>query len=325
VGFLAAFGRLTAKSALAYLLGACWAVWVSHLYRNFIRRAKWTALDFRHIIPRFLAGGLIAGLVAAAGYIVLANGILRIGVWDRRLVSIVFIWLAGMLCWSSVYFGSQYFLEYQNAELVRLEMEVLAKDATLRAMLAQINPHFVFNCLNSIRALAGFDTEKVRYMITELAELMRYSLRSGENLEVTLSDEISASESYLNLETIRFEERLRFEIKVDPACRQVKVPPMSVVTLVENAIKHGIARLPGGGAVSLTALADRDCVLISIVNTGQLLSDPDTTHIGLANVAGRLNLLYGPSARVDLRNRDASSVEALLTIPKTNIYARTTY
>src|SRR5690606_9276799 len=127
---------------------------------------------------------------------------------------------------------------YRAAEVERWRLQAAVKDAELAALRAQVNPHFLFNSLNSIRALIVEDPARAQQVVTQLAALLRYTLQAGATSTVPLEAELHAVRTYLALESIRLEERLRYTIDVDDAVRQAPVPPMLVQTLVENGIKH---------------------------------------------------------------------------------------
>ena len=124
-----------------------------------------------------------------------------------------------------------------------LELSLVARDAQLRALRAQVNPHFLFNSLNSLRGLITEDPARAAAMVTGFAGLMRYSLDSDSRETVTLAEEMEAVDDYLGLERVRFEDRLLVERAIAPEALEVRIPPMMVETLVENAIKHGIANI----------------------------------------------------------------------------------
>lgn len=177
-----------------------------------------------------------------------------------------------------------------------LDAEVGAREAELRALRAQINPHFLFNCLHSIGALAGSDPEQARRMCQELADFFRDSLRAGSERLVPLATDVALAERYLAIERIRFGDRLRPTIHLAPDAGAVRVPPLLLQPLVENAVRHGIASLVEGGEVTLDLVLAGPELRITMENP----FDPDArragTGIGLTNVRARLAGLYGDRA-----------------------------
>ena len=177
-----------------------------------------------------------------------------------------------------------------------LDAEVGAREAELRALRAQVNPHFLFNCLHSISALAGQDPEAARRMCEELAGFFRDSLRAGSERLVALDVEVALVRRYLAIEQVRFGDRLRPSVSVAPDARDAQVPPLILQPLIENAVRHGIATLVEGGDVTVDLRTEGDRTVAVIDNP----FDPDGrrpgTGIGLTNVRARLAALYGTRA-----------------------------
>jgi LytS/YehU family sensor histidine kinase len=185
-----------------------------------------------------------------------------------------------------------------------LRHQAEAHHAQLRALQAKVNPHFFFNSLNSLRGLVFENQEAAARMIDQIATLMRYSLGSGERHTVPLADEMSAVRAYLAIEQIRFEARLRVDIDIPAALGDLPIPPMTLQTLVENAVKYGVEPNPLGSEVRIHARRDGTAVELSVLNQGSIRERPGSTRIGLDNVAQRLALaLPGPS-RLNLSEAD---------------------
>lgn len=198
------------------------------------------------------------------------------------------------------------------------ELLLALREAELRALEAQINPHFLFNCLNSIRALVVENPPRAQDMITRLANILRHNLRDDVRHTVPLSAEVDAVSDYLALESARFEDRLRVRCSVSPGAGLIPVPAMLLQTLVENAVKHGIAPRPAGGDLAIRATLDPRWLTVEVENTGRLAdATVDETQVGLSNTRGRLRILYGDRATLDLANRDDDRVVATVRIPLT--------
>jgi LytS/YehU family sensor histidine kinase len=195
-----------------------------------------------------------------------------------------------------------------------LRLEIHAKDIELRALQAQVNPHFFFNSLNSVRALIYENHDAAAQMVDQLASLMRYALRSGQRDTVPLHEELEAVQAYLAIEKIRFEERLRASISVEPGLENVMIPPMSLQTLVENAVKYGVELSATGSDIRIVARRTADATLIEIANMGAILPFANSTHVGLANTRKRLALAVGGNASLDL-SESAGWVRATLQLP----------
>jgi two-component system LytT family sensor kinase len=295
-------------------------VCLTHIYRSIIRKKDWLSLPLRQIIPRVLLSSVIIGtLIVLLIYAVnLSTGIyhfsrLRVGgfIFSSFNISIV------VLVWGLIYFSVHYFENYKKAEIESLIWEAAVKDFELKTLKSQLNPHFMFNALNSIRALIQEDPNNAQNAVTKLSNILRYSLRIERIETVSLEDEMLTVSDYLALETIRFEERLKYKIKLDPVSKNIEIPPMMIQTLVENGIKHGISKRREGGEISITSSVSDSKLKIQIKNSGQI--DPDSVQhakgFGISNTKHRLSLLYGEKAVFSIKNFSANEVIAELVIP----------
>src|SRR4029077_126433 len=186
-----------------------------------------------------------------------------------------------------------------KAEARLQETSILARDAELKDLKAQVNPHFLFNSLNSISALTSVDPAKAREMCVLLAEFLRMTLGLGEKASVPLSEELSMLHRYLAIEKVRFGARLQMEEAIQEDSKSIRVPPLLLQPLVENAITHGIANLPDGGSVRLSRQTHHGRASLVIENT----FDPESTPmrksgLGLKNVRERLDARYGKEANM---------------------------
>ncbi len=190
--------------------------------------------------------------------------------------------------------------------------ELLAREAQLRALKAQINPHFLFNSLNSISALTSLDPARARQMCVGLADFLRASLRLGERDTVPFSEELALTNMYLDVEQARFGKRLRLVRDIDPACNTCEVPALLIQPLVENAVKHGIAMMAEGGEILLTGHRDHDQLRFTVGNPFDPEAPVQTRNgIGLRNVRARLEARYGSAGRMQI---DATEHNYLVTL-----------
>jgi two-component system, LytTR family, sensor histidine kinase AlgZ len=190
----------------------------------------------------------------------------------------------------------------KEAETREQEALTLARESELKALKAQINPHFLFNSLNSISALATVDGQRARDMCIKLSDFLRTTLKLGEKQRITLADELALAKAYLEVEQVRFGARLRVEIETDAECGQCVVPSLLLQPLVENAVKHGIAGLVDGGTIRLEAHCSEGRLSLKICNEFDAESPAPSRHgLGLRNVRERLRALYENSARIDAR------------------------
>lgn len=190
----------------------------------------------------------------------------------------------------------------REAEARALQASILAREAELKALKAQVNPHFLFNSLNSISALTSSDPAKAREMCILLGDFLRRTLGLGEKSAIPLEEELSLIHSFVAVEKVRFGARIKMEENIDKAAMAVAVPPLLLQPLVENAIVHGIANLIEGGRVHLDVKAQDGVLSVLVENT----FDPDAppkrkSGVGLANVRQRLVARYGNQASFDVK------------------------
>ena len=203
----------------------------------------------------------------------------------------------------------------RRAEQRSMELSILAREAELRALRAQVHPHFLFNSLNSISALVTTDPVRAREMCILLAEFFRKTLALGEKTGVTLEEELAVARTYLAIEGLRLGARLSVEETVDEAARACRLPPLLLQPLVENAIRHGIATRPDGGVLRIEARTDGRRMRIIVENP----FDPDApprpgVGVGLTNVRRRLLAGYGDDARIEAE-RGADRFQVAISMP----------
>jgi two-component system, LytTR family, sensor kinase len=232
-----------------------------------------------------------------------------------------------LFMWNCIYFIYHYIEKSRHQQVDTLKLEALIKELELKTIKAHINPHFIFNSLNSIRALVDEDPERARKAITELSNILRSSMQVDKSETVTLEKELYIVKDYLALENMRFEDRLKIEYQVDEDTLGQSVPPMMLQTLVENAIKHGISKQINGGVVRVISVFKNHYHELTVQNTGHLngiingearpATDGGTVGrgFGLSSTNDRLSLLYGNKAKFEIRQATPSLVEAKVSIP----------
>ena len=193
----------------------------------------------------------------------------------------IFIWVCIYYVWHYVQLG-------RMNEIQKVRLETLVKELELKTIKAHINPHFIFNALNSIRALVDENPERARTAITELSNILRSSMQAEKLETVTLEKELSIVKDYLALETIRFESRLQVAYHIDEDTLDQPVPPMMLQTLVENAIKHGISTLIEGGEIFIKTEKNIDAIIITVANSGILKTEID---LGISAVKAERSLV----------------------------------
>ncbi len=296
------------------------ALLLSHGYRGVIRQRCWMELPLAAQLPRIvLASVALSALLNLIAVLLLLFVFRLFTVVEMRpsyLLVYLVQWGTVYLIWSLLYFGFHHIEHRRRAEVERWQLAAAVKEAELSALKAQVNPHFLFNSLNSLRAMIAEDPARAEEMVTQLAGLLRHSLRATGAQTVTFGEEMCVVEDYLALERTRLEDRLRVSVEVDPASLAVPVPTMLVQTLVENSVKHGIVPRIGGGRLTLRSRVLDSMLHIEITNPGELDGVPNSDALGLHNAAERLRLLFGERATLGLEQSGAEPrVTAHVCIP----------
>lgn len=292
----------------------------THLLRARVKRRGWAQLPFARLVPRVLGASVLLGLGLTAFGLFQSLLLWRVmtpaQIVPGAAVYYLVTWSIVFLAWQLIYFTVQFFERWRQAEAARWQLTAAARTAELRFLQSQVNPHFLFNALNGVRALIVEDPARAQQAVTQLARLLRHSLASGEARTATLADELERVRDYLALEGLRLEERLRVRIEIAPDCLALPVPVLLLQTLVENGIKHGIARLPAGGEIAVEGRRDGEALSLRVTNTtatdGGRVEGPG---VGLANARERLRLLFGAGASLGLEHPSPSLTAAQVRIP----------
>jgi LytS/YehU family sensor histidine kinase len=271
------------------------------------------------LVPHVLLAALVLSVFTHFTGDVVGRYLLRLSFYEGiesevgvLVLSIANGWILFLL-WSVIYFGVHAVWSHRRAEVEKWKLEAQAKAARLQALKLQLNPHFFFNSLNSIRALIADEPARAQRIVTRLARLLRTTLQVGDVKTVALQDELRTVQTYLELEKVRFEERLRYEIDVSARARSRAVPFLLVQTLVENGIKHGVAPRQGGGTITVDAEVVGDALRLRVTNPGTLEKEGD--GIGLTNTRERLRLLFGDEASLTLEVAAPGRVQATVVLP----------
>lgn len=285
-------------------------------------------------LPLHLLVSLALGFVHRATWLMLQFSLPRVTMtqklsWEFAFSDLVTnIDYQAMVYWVllAIQQGTLYYRKYQEGSLVASRLETQLAQAQLAGLKMQLQPHFLFNTLHSINALMYQNVEQASEMLVKLSDFLRASLEGSNAALVTLSAEVDFIQQYLDIERIRFEDRLEVDYDIEPSAWTCLVPNMILQPLVENAIKHGISRLPSGGRIEIRAKVRNENLEIFVANNGPLLtsnkesaataSGQETAPgIGVANVQARLQTLYGDQQSFLLRNWQKQGVEAFLQIP----------
>ncbi|MBS1491396.1 MAG: histidine kinase [Bacteroidetes bacterium] len=208
-----------------------------------------------------------------------------------------------------IYYVIRYFQGLQKKEQEKSELTIKNREMQISLLKSQINPHFLFNTLNSISTLVHSSKDQARKLITELSDVFRYALDAHGEQMVSLSKEIDFLENYVRIQQVRFGERLCFERDIDPTCLSIRVPPMILQPLVENAIKYGIGPKPEGGTVALTVRRSGTIVFFEVKDNGlgtnaNKVMDGSSSGIGMSNTDRRLKNYFGSQSKLRVRAND---------------------
>jgi LytS/YehU family sensor histidine kinase len=295
----------------------------THLFREVIRRAGWLLLSVEKALPKLLAGVLFTCIAAslirisALETLNLSTSKQKMDFMARLMITTVENGLL-IIPWTLIYYFYHYIEKSRKQQLDTLKLEALVKELELKTIKSHINPHFIFNALNSIRALVDENPVRARTAITELSNILRSSMQAEKLETVTFEKELNIVKDYLALEHIRFEDRLQIEYEIDEDTLDQPIPPMMLQTLVENAIKHGISRQVDGGKVKIVSDFKEDYHELMIQNTGYLNGARNSDGFGLASTKNRLQILFGQRANFDIREVGGNMVEARVLIPVDN-------
>jgi hypothetical protein len=330
---------------LTWALRVSLGIGLTHAIRAFVKRHGWTSLSLKRLLPR----AAITAVVGGSFFIGVENALIALSPMRRvahhradpppadgaiGATLIVGIWLA-------IYFGIHAAWNYRQAEIDRWKLQARAEAARLDALKLQLNPHFFFNSLASVRSLISEAPRRAKKMVARLARLLRKTLQASEEETVTLRDELTTTKTYLQLEKVRFEDRLDWRIDASEEALGHSVPHMLVQTLVENAVKHGVAQRQGGGVIRVRATVagetggdggasgeknpsgeksseEPPLIRLEVTNPGTLGEEAGAEHgsgTGLTNARERLRLLFGKEASLTLRQSGSETVTATVQMP----------
>jgi two-component system, LytTR family, sensor kinase len=298
----------------AILLGMANGLVASHVLRALIRKHGLTERTLGYALPRMALSAVGLGFAAAFVHVVLHDLLfpnseaMHHGPFSALYENFL-TWTLMLLGWGVCYFAYHWFQRGRKEEIRNLRLESANRDGQLANLRAQLNPHFMFNALNGIRALVDEDPVRAKQAITQLSSILRNAMTTVRRRTVPLGEELDIVKDYLALEKMRFEERLSARFDVDQSLERESVPPMLLQTLVENAVRHGIAKLTQGGEVVISAQRGPRGLLMSVRNTGTYVpGEVNGSGIGLAGTRKRLEMIYGESASLHITNRDGMVV-----------------
>jgi LytS/YehU family sensor histidine kinase len=307
---------------------ATMGLWLTHMLRAASKTNDWFALSTRALMGRAVASVAIISAVLCWASILLTLSVysspvsriysnifhklpvgLQILNQSIALSSVVIIWVA-------LYFGLMSQRWRHRAELRQAQLNEALQAAELRLLKFQLNPHFLFNALNGVRALIADEPAKAQEAVTRLARTLRYTLAAGDAELVTFGREMEMVNDYLALESLRLADRLDVVREISPGVESVRIPALLMQTLVENAIKHCIAPLKHGGTLRISACVAEKHLLLEIGNPRPVDDDKEPKEgLGLRNASERLRLLFGPAAKLELDLLEPTRAVAKVRLP----------
>lgn len=295
----------------------------THLLRWFMKKNNWLLLPVEKIILRLAIAVFFTSVVYSALVLFLNQ---LAGLEENRhnldfltrLFTNILNYGLFIIPWVLFYYFYHYLVKSRKQQLDTLKLEALVRELELKTIKAHINPHFIFNALNSIRALIDENPNRARNAVTHLSNILRSSMQAEKLETVPLERELNIVKDYLALEYIRFEDRLRIEYHINSDTLNQPVPPMMLQTLVENAIKHGIGKQLQGGLVTVSSDFNNDYHQVIVQNSGHLNGHANADGFGLSSTRNRLDLMFGGKAQFEI-SQNGDLVVAKVLIPKTQI------
>jgi two-component system, LytTR family, sensor kinase len=290
---------------------------LTHTFRHFINKWRWFNMGMARIIPRV---ALSVFTMAIALYIIRVIISFPLQLFNQSvafnlntIIGLTLVFAVIFFIWSVLYFVYNYFERYNKS----LKLEASVREIELSNLKSQLNPHFIFNALNSIRALIDENPENCKIAVNQLSNILRSSLATSKRGLTPFEDELKIVKDYIGLEQIRFEERLKAYFQIDDESLDFLVPPLMVQTLVENGIKHGISKLTKGGLIQLTTSVINDRLKIQIRNSGVYTNGEraNSKGLGLDNTTQRLRLIYGEDATFKILTEKNNFVLVEIEIP----------
>ena len=297
-------------------------LFVAHSFRFIIVKLNWMRFNISRLIPRIIIGTLLSGVLV---YFLKSIIIERIIVQNNYEFNIteafpsIISWTILYLIWSLLYFLFHFVNNYKKEEIKNLRWQAAKNEIELNKLKSQLNPHFIFNSMNSIRALINENPVLAKEAITQLSNVLRNSLLMGKQKMISLGDEMKLVNDYLSLEKTRYEERLTIVRNIERRSEVFLLPPLMIQTLVENGIKHGTSKFPEGGTLEIKSAIVNNKLKLVIYNSGSYDENKiSETGFGVPNTIQRLKLLYGEEASFNIEN-EAERVKTTVIIPRKSI------
>ena len=311
-------------TTINFILDVCIGIFLTHVYKLIVKKVTYNPLKK----ITFIQIGI--SVIILAILFMLLNNIKWYIYWvviqqkEFGFINSLFFWdpplvtgLRLMSIWVLAYHLYSYHKEELKITKYNAELSILAKQKQLNHLSKQLKPHFLFNSLNSVKSLILENPSKARRSIDLLSDLLRSSIYTKES-QITIENELQLVYDYIELEKLRFEERLQLKTTIDKTVLNYKILSLSIQTLVENAVKYGIQNSVKGGTIEVNISKQSDSIVIQVINPGQLIVNENTDeHLGLSNLTKRLQLYYKEKATFTLKETSERIVVATITIPVT--------
>jgi Histidine kinase len=306
--------------AIFTLLTSLSGVICTHLLRALMQWQMWQSWSLRKVASHAVAWWLIvSGINSTLGALFYVSPAMNESA-SSTFIHCTMMNLSLFGTWMALYFLVHFNDALHQAKLKHITLSALNTENALLALQAQMNPHFIFNCLNTIRALTPVEATEARDAITLLADILRSTLKEGTKKLVPFAGELEITRGYLSMEKLRFDDTLLITENISPTSNDAKIPPLLLLTLVENAMKHGLYHSYSDGKLSITAIVENHVLIVYVIAPGSLIrsanqSFQESFGIGLCNSRERLELIFGPNASITLTEKNGH-VESKLIIPQ---------
>ncbi|MBP6455465.1 MAG: histidine kinase [Chitinophagaceae bacterium] len=312
-------GNFSTQSILINILIALGGLFITHFYRYFLIRYDFFSFTTEKLTLSIAGSSLVLAIIFVIYYHILIAILFPAIFAKQHILEVLSALIAAFfifLLWNAFYFFWNYMEKNRQTLISKLKLDSEKKDLELKAIKSNLQPHFIFNSLNSIRALVNENPETARDAITKLSKILRSSINSNETL-VPLETELQLVNDYITLEKIRFEEKLNFSTQIDNESLSILFPPLLLQTLIENAVKHGISKLEKGGEIKLISSVENNFLTIDIWNDGKGLASTtsyENTGFGVESTKKRLYLFYGEKSSFNIKE-EKNKIHVTLKIP----------
>jgi sensor histidine kinase YesM len=301
----------------------------THALRAYSKKHHWTLLGARTLLMMLLMSSVVLAIAVVAANVSIDAVLSSFGLEflpprTTLGLSVALLFAQAqlfLLLWMAFYFSFALLQQRQTASGEEARLRASLRTAELSLLKSQLNPHFLFNALNTVRALISESPQRAELAVTQLARTLRYALNSSRDELVSVQNELTIVEDYLGIETLRMAERLKIVKEIAANSSAAQIPIMLLQTLVENAVKHGISQLPQGGLLKIATKMEDGTLVIEVQNDRPLIKSTSipSDRVGLANANERLRLMIGPGASLKLDLSHPERAIATVRIPQKSV------